>query len=114
MKGEIELLFGSQRSAPNLDDAVKTLLSHLEIRAPEGCVYSSHSCRIGAYTESLLFPQVSFDILLAQFNWVSVDMPKVYFDHRMVLSWEVQLFTSKPAEFEKYQPNDVALQTANC
>ncbi len=61
-KDDNELLFGSRRSAPDLDDAVKIILAYLNISAPEGCVYSLNSCRIEAHAESLLFPQVSFDV----------------------------------------------------
>jgi len=86
--------FYMQGNEPNLDSAVRRLTALLDIIPPEGCVYSSHSCRIAAYTENLLSNDISPAVLLHQFNWKSRDMPRIYFDHRMMWSKETLMFAS--------------------
>lgn len=87
------LLFGKGCS---LDDAVKRLLDLLHVEPPTGCYYSSHSVRSAAFTESCLLGDVNMGVLMMQYNWVSLAMPKIYFDHRLTLTPAASIFTSDP------------------
>lgn len=95
-----ELLFGLEGNSPDLNSAVKRTTHLIDQGAPRGCVFQSHSCRIAAYTESVLSGEVSPSILRAQFNWSSANMPRIYFDHRLIWTPDVSLFTSLLASRE--------------
>lgn len=81
VREKTQSLFGGLSPEPGLSFAMKNTFEKLEIKPPNGCTYQSHSCRIGAYTESLLCGGLPANVLLAQFNWLANNMPQIYFDH---------------------------------
>lgn len=60
--------FYMAEAPPDLNDAVKSILSILSVNAPDSFIFQRHSCRISAYTEIRLYKEVSFDVILTQFN----------------------------------------------
>ena len=86
-----KLLFGA---SCNLDTSLRRLLGILNIETPAGCSYSSHSIRSAAFKKSCLLGDVSMGVLVMQYNWVAVSMPKIYFDHRLTLTPSLKLFAS--------------------
>jgi integrase len=65
--------------------AVASLLSALHLCAPAGCVFSSHSVRIGAFNEwlSLAFPT---PWIMHRMGWESMGMLQVYYDPRITVT----------------------------
>lgn len=55
------------------------------VQAPNGCVYSSHSPRIGGYNE-LLVLQFTKEYIMRRLDWDSEVMLRVYHDSRIVVT----------------------------
>jgi site-specific recombinase XerD len=64
-----------------LTHALQRCLDALQVAAPAGCKYSSHSLRIGAHTEQVLLGW-PLEVRLARFGWrcSSHEMASLYFD----------------------------------
>jgi integrase len=65
--------------------AVTALMSALDIAAPVGCSYSSHSARIGSFNEwlALSFPS---PWIMHRMGWESEGMLRVYYDPRITVT----------------------------
>lgn len=68
-----------------LSNAMQRALTLTGVQAPEGCVYSAHSARIGGYNEllSLKFPK---KFIMRRLDWYSEVMLCVYRDSRIVVT----------------------------
>lgn len=86
------LLFGDSEG---LDESLKRVLLVAQASPPTGCSFTSHSLRYAAFTESCLRPQANMAVLIMQYNWVALQMPRVYFDHRLTLTPAVEFFASQ-------------------
>lgn len=69
------------RSA-TVTQALRNLLSALDVPTPQGCIYSSHSIRIGTYNEmrALGLPAAR---ILHHLGWASASMQATYYDPRI-------------------------------
>lgn len=89
------IAFATTESTPCLTAAFSWIFLSLGTKAMEGTEFLSHSSRIAAYSESLLYYIAPLYVLLSSFNWKEKDIPCVYFDYTVSLTCEVEPFTSK-------------------
>lgn len=81
----LSLSIETQKWRPGtLDAALGRVLRRLNITAPTGCKYSSHSLRIGSHTEQVLLG-IPLEVRLARFGWAaaSQEMAALYFDRTL-------------------------------
>lgn len=90
-RGFFNLRSQDELGAASLGSSLKVVLSELDIAAPSGYYYASHSARIGAFNElaGLGFSKVW---LLHRMDWTSEAMFKVYFDSRIERTLDSEWF----------------------
>lgn len=85
------LLFPLADGASSLSLALTRVLGLLQVVAPVGCFYESHSPRIGGFNE-LLCLQFSREWIMQRLDWKSENMFSVYFDSRISVSADSDWF----------------------
>ncbi|KAI0563121.1 Integrase/recombinase [Gracilaria domingensis] len=86
-----DVLFARTTPAGGLESALHTMLQNLDVVAPQGFSYSSHSLRIGAMNELLLLG-CSKEIIMHRFDWTSARMIQTYIDSSVTLSSSSEWF----------------------